>query len=83
MAERHRGMGRGLAAILSPTIPPEGTEATPELRRLPVDLIAPEPAPAAPDASTRSRSSGSRSPCASAASCSPCSSAPARAAPTS
>jgi ParB family chromosome partitioning protein len=36
-------MGRGLAAILSPTIPPEGSEATPELRRLPVDLIAPNP----------------------------------------
>src|SRR4051794_27367122 len=36
-------MGRGLAAILSPTIPPEGSEATPELRRLPVDLIVPNP----------------------------------------
>jgi ParB family chromosome partitioning protein len=36
-------MGRGLAAILSPTIPPDGSEATPELRRLPVDLIAPNP----------------------------------------
>jgi ParB family chromosome partitioning protein len=36
-------MGRGLAAILSPTIPPEGSEATPELRRLPIDLIAPNP----------------------------------------
>ena len=34
MAERQRGMGRGLAAILSPTIPPEGSEATPELREL-------------------------------------------------
>ena len=43
MAERQRGMGRGLAAILSPTIPPEGSEATPELRRLPVELIAPNP----------------------------------------
>jgi ParB family chromosome partitioning protein len=43
VAERQRGMGRGLAAILSPTIPPEGSEATPELRRLPVDLIAPNP----------------------------------------
>lgn len=43
MAERQRGMGRGLAAILSPTIPPEGSEATPELRRLPVGLIAPNP----------------------------------------
>src|SRR4051812_40244915 len=36
-------MGRGLAAILSPTIPAEGSAATPELRRLPVDLIAPNP----------------------------------------
>src|SRR3954466_15401268 len=36
-------MGRGLAAILSPTIPPEGSEATPELRRLPVELISPNP----------------------------------------
>jgi ParB family transcriptional regulator, chromosome partitioning protein len=43
VAERQRGMGRGLAAILSPTIPPEGSEATPELRRLPVDLVAPNP----------------------------------------
>jgi ParB family chromosome partitioning protein len=43
VAERQRGMGRGLAAILSPTIGPEGSEATPELRRLPVDLIAPNP----------------------------------------
>src|ERR1700754_4937366 len=43
VAERPRGMGRGLAAILSPTIPPEGSEATPELRRLPVELIAPNP----------------------------------------
>src|SRR4051812_10446699 len=36
-------MGRGLAAILSPTIPAEGSEATPELRRLPVELISPNP----------------------------------------
>ena len=43
MAERQKGMGRGLAAILSPTIPAEGSEATPELRRLPVELIAPNP----------------------------------------
>src|SRR4051812_38795666 len=42
-AERPRGMGRGLAAILSPTIPAEGSEATPELRRLPVELIGPNP----------------------------------------
>ncbi len=40
MAERPRGMGRGLAAILTPT---EGTEPVPELRRLPVELIAPNP----------------------------------------
>ena len=43
MANGNRGMGRGLAAILSPTIPPEGSEATPELRRLPVELISPNP----------------------------------------
>ena len=43
MANGNRGMGRGLAAILSPTIPPEGSAAAPELRRLPVDLIAPNP----------------------------------------
>ncbi len=43
MANGNRGMGRGLAAILSPTIPPDGSDATPELRRLPVDLIAPNP----------------------------------------
>jgi ParB family chromosome partitioning protein len=43
VAERQRGMGRGLAAILSPTIPPEGSEATPELRRIPVELIAANP----------------------------------------
>ena len=43
MAERQRGMGRGLAAILSPTIPHEGSEATGELRHLPVELIAPNP----------------------------------------
>jgi ParB family chromosome partitioning protein len=36
-------MGRGLAAILSPTIPPEGSESSPELRTLPVELIAPNP----------------------------------------
>jgi len=43
VANGNRGMGRGLAAILSPTIPPEGSEATPELRRLPVELISPNP----------------------------------------
>jgi ParB family transcriptional regulator, chromosome partitioning protein len=43
VADRPRGMGRGLAAILSPTIPPEGSEASPELRTLPVELISPNP----------------------------------------
>ena len=36
------GMGRGLAAIL-----PETAEGEPELRELPVELIRPQPAPAA------------------------------------
>ena len=40
MAERPRGMGRGLAAILTPT---EGADGAPELRRLPVEQIAPNP----------------------------------------
>ncbi|RKQ92448.1 ParB family chromosome partitioning protein [Solirubrobacter pauli] len=40
MADRPRGMGRGLAAILAPT---EGTAPGAELRKLPVDLIAPNP----------------------------------------
>lgn len=40
MAERPRGMGRGLAAILSVT---DAEGATEELRRLPVELIAPNP----------------------------------------
>src|SRR5918997_826970 len=39
VAERTRGMGRGLAAILS-TGPADGEV---ELRRLPVELIAPNP----------------------------------------
>jgi ParB family transcriptional regulator, chromosome partitioning protein len=39
----NRGMGRGLAAILSPTLPADGAEELPELRRLPVDLITPNP----------------------------------------
>src|SRR5262245_34073190 len=43
VANGQRGMGRGLAAILSPTIPAEGGEAVPELRRVPVELIAPNP----------------------------------------
>ena len=41
MADRPRGMGRGLAAILAPT--ERRGEPVPELRRLPVDLIAPNP----------------------------------------
>src|SRR3954447_1526347 len=36
-------MGRGLAAILSPTQPDEGGAPHPELRELPVELIAPNP----------------------------------------
>jgi ParB family transcriptional regulator, chromosome partitioning protein len=40
VAERRRGMGRGLAAILSS---PEGAEAAAELRPLPVDEIEPNP----------------------------------------
>ncbi len=39
MAERQRGMGRGLAAILS-VVPRDQPE---ELRRIPVDMIAPNP----------------------------------------
>src|SRR3954463_11021177 len=41
VAERPRGMGRGLAAILSPTT--EGGEAPLELRSLPLELIEPNP----------------------------------------
>ena len=83
MANGNRGMGRGLAAILSPTIPPDGTDATPELRRLPVDLIAPNPRQPRQTFDQDALQRRSRSPCASAASSSRCSSAPARAAPTS
>jgi ParB family chromosome partitioning protein len=36
-------MGRGLAAILSSTAPESGEPAHPELRRLPVELIKPNP----------------------------------------
>ncbi len=43
MAERPRGMGRGLAAILSPTIPPDSSETAAELRRVPVELIVANP----------------------------------------
>lgn len=43
MAERPRGMGRGLAAILSSTAPESGEPVEPDLRSLPVELIRPNP----------------------------------------
>jgi ParB family chromosome partitioning protein len=44
VAERTRGMGRGLSAMLSSTAPPvDGAPQHPELRAIPVDLIAPNP----------------------------------------
>jgi ParB family chromosome partitioning protein len=43
VAERHRGMGRGLAAILSSTQPEEGGAAPRDLREIPVDLIVANP----------------------------------------
>ena len=45
MAERTRGMGRGLAAILSSTVPAAegGGDRHPELREIPLELIAPNP----------------------------------------
>jgi ParB family transcriptional regulator, chromosome partitioning protein len=43
VAERSRGMGRGLAAILSPTVPGAEDASDPELRSLPVELIRPNP----------------------------------------
>jgi ParB family chromosome partitioning protein len=44
VADRTRGMGRGLSAILASSAPPvEGEERHPELRAVPVDLIAPNP----------------------------------------
>ena len=48
MAERPRGMGRGLAAILSSTTPPDGDEPMPELRQLPTRADRAQSAPAAP-----------------------------------
>jgi ParB family chromosome partitioning protein len=42
VADRSRGMGRGLAAILAPTVPPDG-EPPQDLRAIPVDLIVPNP----------------------------------------
>ena len=55
MAERTRGMGRGLAAILSPDARRTAPSASASCAQLPVELIAPEPAPAAARASTRRR----------------------------
>ena len=43
MAEHRRGMGRGLAAILSPTVPAAGGEPMADLRPVPVELIHPNP----------------------------------------
>ena len=44
MAEPTRGMGRGLSAILSSTVPvAEGGDPHPELREIPLELIAPNP----------------------------------------
>ena len=44
MAEPTRGMGRGLSAILSSTVPAaEGGDRHPELREIPLELIAPNP----------------------------------------
>ena len=44
MAERTRGMGRGLSAILASTAPAAGAdERDPELREIPLELIAPNP----------------------------------------
>ena len=77
------GWAAASSAILSPTIPPEGSEATPGAAPPAGRADRAQPAPAAPDASTRRRCSRSRSPSASAACCSPCSCVPARAAPTS
>jgi ParB family transcriptional regulator, chromosome partitioning protein len=42
VAERNRGMGRGLAAILSPTGGTAG-DLPPDLRRVPLELISPNP----------------------------------------
>ena len=54
VAERTRGMGRGLAAILS--TPPRG-RASRSSASCPVELIAPNPEPAAPALRARRRSS--------------------------
>ena len=43
MAERTRGMGRGLSAILASTAPQADAAADPELREIPLELITPNP----------------------------------------
>jgi ParB family transcriptional regulator, chromosome partitioning protein len=44
VAERARGMGRGLSAILSPTVPEAGGgQPHPDLRELPLELVKPNP----------------------------------------
>jgi ParB family transcriptional regulator, chromosome partitioning protein len=43
MPESQRGMGRGLAAILSSTAPESDRSAHPDLREIPVELVAPNP----------------------------------------
>ncbi len=43
MADRPRGMGRGLAAILTPTTEPGEGATADDLRHLPVELIVPNP----------------------------------------
>ena len=58
MAEARRGMGRGLAAILAVS-ERRGAEERPELRELPVELIAAEPV-AAPPALRRRGARGAR-----------------------
>ena len=42
MAERSRGMGRGLSALLAPPAA-DGEARAQELREIPVDLIVPNP----------------------------------------
>jgi ParB family transcriptional regulator, chromosome partitioning protein len=42
VADTKRGMGRGLAAILAPTIPPDGEPAR-DLREIPIEMIVPNP----------------------------------------
>src|SRR3954454_12668990 len=42
VVEPKRGMGRGLAAILAPTTPPDG-EPSRDLREIPIEMISPNP----------------------------------------